>query len=60
MKKLLALVVLGVAVKLFLDSESGKEIKRHLQDWLAEAQDILGDTLDTAKADLEKETPKMS
>jgi hypothetical protein len=34
MKKLLALVVAGVAIKFFLESEQGKDIKNKIISWL--------------------------
>ena len=48
MKKLLVLFGIGVAVKYFLDSESGKDMKKQVQNWLNEAQDALSGSLKNA------------
>jgi hypothetical protein len=49
MKKLLALAIVGIAVKYFLDSEKGTQAKSQLKDWLQDAQDAFGDTIKGAK-----------
>ena len=41
MKKLLLLAIAGVAVKLFLDSETGHELKQHIRDMIQDAQDAV-------------------
>lgn len=43
MKKLLVLVALGVAVKYFLDSEKGEELKSYVKDLLGDAQDAFNE-----------------
>ena len=43
MKKLLVLVVIGVAVKYFLDSEKGDELKSYVRDLLGDAQDTFNE-----------------
>ncbi len=48
MKKLLALVIAGVAVKYFLDSEQGKQLQNQLKGWLGEVQDTFTDSMDNA------------
>ena len=52
MKKLLLLAIAGVAVKLFLDSEKGYELKKHIHDLIQDAQD-------SVNAFLEKITDKI-
>lgn len=52
MKKLVSLVIVGIAVKYFLDSESGKDIKRQLHDWLGDVQDLFSKHVDAAKKEL--------
>lgn len=49
MKKLLVLIGLGVAIKYFLDSDSGRDVKNQVKDWLKEAQDGFSDKLEMAK-----------
>lgn len=46
MKKLIALAVVGVAVKLFLDSEQGVEMKRRLRNVIQDAQDSINSWLE--------------
>lgn len=53
MKKLLVLAVVGVAVKLFLDSEKGHELKQRVRDLIKEAQDTINDYLETASEKVE-------
>jgi hypothetical protein len=48
MKKILTLVALGVAVKYFLDTERGKELKKQVTDWLGEAEDTVKETFQQA------------
>lgn len=48
MKKLLALIVVGVAVKYFLDSEQGRQLKNQVMDLLAEAQDTFTEGINKA------------
>jgi hypothetical protein len=43
MKKLLTLVLAGVAIKYFLDSDSGRELKTRLQTWWDDAQSSMKD-----------------
>ena len=52
MKKLLALALLGAVVKYFLDSESGKDIKRQIHDWLGDAQDLFTEKTDAVKKEI--------
>jgi hypothetical protein len=48
MKKLLALVAVGVAVKYFLDSEQGKQVKKQVMDLLSELQDTFSEGINKA------------
>jgi hypothetical protein len=59
MKKLVTLAVLGVAVKYFLDSESGKDIKRQIHDWLGEVQDMFSEKANAVKKEISAATPNM-
>jgi hypothetical protein len=43
MKKLLTLVLAGVAIKYFLDSAKGNDVRTKLKGWLSEAQDSFSD-----------------
>ena len=43
MKKLLVLVAAGVALKYFLDSEKGDQVKRYVRDLLGDAREVLND-----------------
>ena len=53
MKKLLVLVALGVAVKYFLDSEKGEEIKSYVKDLLGDAQDAFNEYMEKATGKVE-------
>jgi hypothetical protein len=48
MKKLLLLVAAGVAIKLFLDSDKGRELKDKASDWWLDMQDKLYSSLENA------------
>lgn len=48
MKKLLGLIVLGVAVKLLLDSEKGDQIKAEVKRWWGKVEDVLDDVMEKA------------
>ena len=48
MKKLLILAAIGVAIKLFLDSEKGEELKDKARDWWQDMQDKLYNALENA------------
>lgn len=48
MRTFITLAVIGVAIKLFLDTETGKDVVRRVKDMLAEAQEEFEDTLNTA------------
>jgi hypothetical protein len=52
MKKLLTLVIAGVAVKYFLDSEKGQSLKTQLKGWLGEAQDAMKETVNRASGNV--------
>lgn len=53
MKKLLILVAVGVAVKYFLDTEKGQEIKNYVRDLLGDAQDAFNEYLEKASEKVE-------
>ena len=53
MKKLLVLVALGVAVKYFLDSEKGEELKSYVRDLLGDAQDTFNEFFNKASDKIE-------
>lgn len=53
MKKLLVLVALGVAVKYFLDSEKGEELKSYVRDLLGDAQDAFNEYFEKAAEKVE-------
>ena len=46
MKKLLLLAIAGIAVKLFLDSEKGYEVKKRIRDLIQDAQDSVNTWLE--------------
>jgi hypothetical protein len=46
MKKLLTLVLAGVAIKYFLDSEKGNQMRSKVTQWLSDAQDEFGNLID--------------
>jgi hypothetical protein len=54
MKKLLVLVAVGVAVKLFLDSEKGEEVKSYVRDLLGDVQDTFNEYLEKASQKVER------
>ena len=53
MKKLLVLVAAGVAIKLFLDSEKGDEVKAYVRDMLGDAREFLNDFFERASEKVE-------
>ena len=53
MKKLLVLVAAGVAIKLFLDSEKGDEVKDYVRDMLGDARTFLNDFFERASEKVE-------
>lgn len=53
MKKLLVLVALGVAIKYFLDSDKGEELKGYVKDLLGDAQDAFNEYFEKATEKLE-------
>ena len=53
MKKLLVLVAVGVAVKYFLDSEKGDEVKTYVKDLLGDAREFLNDFFEKATEKVE-------
>jgi hypothetical protein len=53
MKKLLVLVAAGVALKLFLDSEKGDEVKAYVRDMLGDAREFLNDFFEQASEKVE-------
>ena len=34
MKKLVVIAAIGIAIKIFIDSDKGKELVRRIQDWI--------------------------
>ena len=48
MRTFITLAIIGVAIKLFLDTETGKDVVSRVKDMLAEAQEEFEDTLNTA------------
>lgn len=60
MKKILTLLALGIAVKYFLDSEKGKDVKTQVKGWLGDAKDTFTDTLNGAERKIHKEASKMN
>jgi hypothetical protein len=60
MKKLLALVIAGVAIKYFLDSEQGKQLQNQLKDWLGDVQDTFNETVNTATGKAKATVDRMS
>ena len=53
MKKLLVLVAVGVAVKYFLDTDKGEEVKTYVRDLLGDARDFLNEFLENAAEKVE-------
>ena len=53
MKKLIVLAVAGVAIKLFLDSPQGNQLKGKVRDLIQEAQDKINEWLETAAEKVE-------
>ena len=53
MKKLLVLVAAGVAIKLFLDSKKGDEVKAYVKDMLGDAREFLNDFFEKASEKVE-------
>jgi hypothetical protein len=53
MKKLLVLVAIGVAVKYFLDSEKGEDVKNYVKDLLGDAREFLNDFFENASEKVE-------
>ena len=53
MKKLLVLVAAGVAIKLFLESEKGDEVKAYVRDMLGDAREFLNDFFERASEKVE-------
>jgi hypothetical protein len=53
MKKLLVLAVVGVAIKLFLDSDKGQELKQKVLDLISDAQDAINEYLEKATEKVE-------
>lgn len=60
MKKLLTLLALGVAVKYFLDSDKGKELKTQIKGWIGDAQDAVAETVGNLEDKAGKTAPKMN
>lgn len=60
MKKLLILAAVGVAVKYFLDSENGKEVKSTIKDWFGDARDTVKKQWDNANDHAEMAVNKMN
>lgn len=60
MKKLLVLAAVGVAIKYFLDSENGKEVKSAIRDWFGEAQDAVKKQWDNASGRAQAAVDKMN
>lgn len=53
MKKLILLAAVGVAIKLFLDSEKGDEVKAYVRDMLGDAREFLNDFFEKASDKVE-------
>ena len=53
MKKLLVLVAVGVAIKLFLDSDKGDEVKAYVRDMLGDAREFLDEFFEKASQKVE-------
>lgn len=53
MKKLLVLIALGIAVKYFLDSDKGEELKSYVKDLLGDAQDAFNEYFEKATEKME-------
>ena len=53
MKKLLVLAAVGIAIKLFLDSEKGDEVKAYVRDMLGDAREFLNDFFENASEKVE-------
>jgi hypothetical protein len=54
MKKILALIIVGVAVKYFLDSDKGRQLKIRIRELLDEGLDAVNDKLETAAGKVER------
>lgn len=59
MRTFITLAVIGVAIKLFLDTETGKDVVRRVKDMLAEAQEEFEDTLNTASEKVKSTANRM-
>jgi len=59
MKKILALIIVGVAVKYFLDSEKGRQLKSRVRDLLDEGLDAVNEKLETAASKVEQAAGKV-
>lgn len=59
MKKLLGIVVLGVAIKLLLDSEKGEEIKKEVRRWWDEMEDTINEAVKKALDKVEDTAAKV-
>ncbi|MBO9571324.1 MAG: hypothetical protein J7497_03825 [Chitinophagaceae bacterium] len=60
MKKLLTLLALGVAVKYFLDSEKGGQLKSKIKGWMGDAKDAIDETVRNGQKAASGATPKMN
>ena len=59
MRTFITLAVIGVAIKLFLDTETGKDVVRRVKDMLAEAQEEFEDTLNTTSEKVKSTANRM-
>ena len=54
MKKLIALVVVGFAIKFFLDSRHGYRLKQQVRSKIKKAEDFINDKLEKATDKIEE------
>ena len=53
MKKILVWVAVGVAMKYFLDSDKGEEVKSYVKDLLGDAKDVFNEYYQKASGTVE-------
>ena len=53
MKKLLVLAVIGIAIKYFLESEQGEQLKQKIRDLISRAEDAINEKLEAAAEKIE-------
>jgi hypothetical protein len=59
MKKILALIVVGVAIRYFLSSEKGRQLKNRVRELLDEGLEALNEKLETAAGKVEDAAAKV-